>query len=198
MTDNDHTERAKSAYASDTPPAWEIGRPQRALDALVRRGIESPVLDVGCGTGENALLMAERGHTVVAIDPSELAIAKAKQKAIERTIDITFKLGSGLELGKLNQQFATLIDTGVFHIFNDADRVTYINNLRAALVVGGTYYGICFSDLEPAGWGPRRVTSDEVEQGFNEGWELVALEPSMYETKRGPGKAWLITAKRLA
>jgi len=47
-----------------TPP-WDIGRPQKEFVELMRRGeITGSVLDIGCGTGEQALFFAQEGYDV--------------------------------------------------------------------------------------------------------------------------------------
>ena len=68
-----------SAYRG-TPP-WDIGRPQKEFIDLVRRGeITGSVLDIGCGSGDNALFFAQEGFDVWGIDSSPLAIQKAREK----------------------------------------------------------------------------------------------------------------------
>ena len=64
----------ESAYAGAAP--WDIGRPQRALVEVADR-IAGSVLDAGCGTGENALFLAARGHKVTGIDFLAEPIARA-------------------------------------------------------------------------------------------------------------------------
>jgi len=64
-------------------PRWEIGRPQKALLDVAGQ-ISGVILDSGCGTGENALFFAKRGHKVTGIDFLHEPIAIAKQKATER------------------------------------------------------------------------------------------------------------------
>ena len=86
MTDFMDLDRPLDAAGFDaayegTPP-WEIGRPQPALVELVDAGlVTGPVLDVGCGTGELALLVASRGSDATGVDTSPRAIGIARQKA---------------------------------------------------------------------------------------------------------------------
>jgi len=69
-------------------PPWDIGRPQREVLELADAGtFRSPVLDAGCGTGENALALAARGLEVVGLDASPRAIGKAMDKARERHLE---------------------------------------------------------------------------------------------------------------
>ena len=63
-------------------PPWDVGEPQPALMALLDEYLPTgPVLDVGCGTGELALALAQRGLTVLGVDLAEAAIAQARAKA---------------------------------------------------------------------------------------------------------------------
>ena len=66
-------------------PPWDIGRPQPAFVSLARAGaIRGRVLDVGCGTGEHALMAAEVGLDATGVDMARAAIEAAKRKAQDR------------------------------------------------------------------------------------------------------------------
>src|SRR5262245_36068433 len=133
-----------------TPP-WDLGRPQRAFVRLEEEGqIAGPVLDAGCGTGEHALYLAARGHEVVGVDLVPKAIERARAKAAERGLAATFVVGDVLELEALGRSFQTVVDCGVFHVFDDADRARYVASLARALRPGGPYHMLAFSDAEPA------------------------------------------------
>ena len=67
-------------YAEGIPP-WQIDRPQSEVLRLIEQGgFESPVLDVGCGTGDNAIELARRGYRVVGLDAVEEALRRARKK----------------------------------------------------------------------------------------------------------------------
>jgi cyclopropane fatty-acyl-phospholipid synthase-like methyltransferase len=94
------------------------------------------VLDVGCGTGEHALMAAARG--LEAWDrhfPNGDAIAG--EKAIARGFSADFRVWNALNLKDLGDQFDTVIDSALFHVFDDDERGRYVSNLRAALSQGG-------------------------------------------------------------
>src|SRR4051794_19806995 len=85
--------------AYEGAPPWEIGRPQGDVIRLAERGeFKGAVLDIGCGTGENALFLASRGLEVMGIDSVEAAIEKARAKAAERKLNATFEVGDVLNL----------------------------------------------------------------------------------------------------
>src|SRR3954447_3838880 len=85
-----------------------VGRPQDDVVRLEGRGgFKGKVLDVGCGTGENALFLASKGLEVVGIDRVPAAIEKARAKAAERKLSCTFEVADALELGKSRKTYDT-------------------------------------------------------------------------------------------
>lgn len=187
-----------SAYRS-TPP-WDIGRPQKEFVELVRRGeITGSVLDIGCGTGEHALFFAGEGYEVWGIDSAPLAIQKAREKAAGRDLQVHFLVLNALELSRLNRKFDTATDSGLFHTLSDEDRPVFVDNLAAILPPGGKYFMLCFSELEPGGYGPRRVTKREIQDSFREGWSVNYIRPAIFESRtraEGP-HAWLSSISKI-
>ncbi len=178
-------------------PPWDIGRPQRAVVRLAETGFfRGRVLDIGCGTGDNALFLAAGGLDVTGIDVSRRAIATARAKADEQDLDVRFEVGDALDLDVTPAGFETALDSGVFHVFSDTDRIRYCAALERAVRAGGRLAVICFSENEPGDWGPRRVTQDELRAGFGAGWTIDAITDVRFETLRPDGdvSAWLMTA----
>lgn len=186
-------------YAAGTPP-WDIGRPQPAFERLAKaRGLVGRVLDVGCGTGEHALLAASRDHEAVGVDLSPRAIELAKQKAADRGLDVRFSVWDALHLSDLGERFDTVLDCGLFHVFDDDDRAHFVSSLAAVTVPGGRYHMLCFSDRQPGDWGPRRVTREEIGQAFASGWAVESIEPAVIDITIDPAGAfaWQVATKRV-
>jgi SAM-dependent methyltransferase len=176
-----------------TPP-WDIGRPQPAFLALAEAGaVQGTVLDVGCGTGEHALMAASLGLEATGVDLAEVAIAIAIAKADARGVDARFLVWDALDLPGLGQQFDTVLDCGLFHVLDDTDRPQFLTSLRGAVRPGGRYFMLCFSDRQPGDWGPRRITEAELRENFADGWRVDSLEPATIEITLDPAGAqgWL-------
>jgi len=189
-----------SAYQDHLPP-WDIGRPQPAFVRLADSGLLSGrVLDAGCGTGEQALLAAAHGAAAMGVDLSALAIEKARGKAAERGLTARFEVADALRLERLGESFDTVIDSGLFHVFDDAGQASYVTSLAAIIEPGGSYYMMCFSDSQPGVWGPRRVRREEIRLAFGGGWEIESITPDTFMVNPFEGvvsaAAWLAVIRR--
>jgi SAM-dependent methyltransferase len=174
-----------ASYAG-TPP-WDIGRPQPAFLALAETGaIRGRVLDVGCGTGEHALMAAGMGLEAIGIDSAPAAIALAEAKARDRGLTVRFLVHDALQLASLAKQFDTVLDCGLFHVLDDDDRRSFVESLGAVIQPGGRYFMLCFSDRQPGSFGPRRITRDEISASFDKGWQVDSIKPVKLDSRMGP------------
>ncbi len=189
------------SYTAAEPAPWDIGRPQPAFARLAGDGLlRGRLLDSGCGTGENTLLAAAGGADAIGVDIAATAIGRARAKAAERHVTARFEVADVLDLGRLGLTFDTIIDSGVFHTFDDGDRARYVASLASVLRSGGHCYLMCFSDRQPGDWGPRRVRRDELIAAFSEGWMVAGITADTFDINPGFGgttaQAWLATLVR--
>jgi cyclopropane fatty-acyl-phospholipid synthase-like methyltransferase len=179
---SDAGQRWDQAYLAPGSAPWDIGRPQSAIVGLADAGeIRSPVLDSGCGTGEHALFLAERGYEVLGVDVAPTAIARARDKAQTRGLSGEFLIHDVLDLGVLGRQFAAVIDSGVFHTFSDEDRPRYVDSLASVTTDGSVLHLLCFSNQVPGEVGPRRVSQAEIREAFDDGWNVERITGSQFD-----------------
>jgi SAM-dependent methyltransferase len=188
--------------AYEGTPTWDIGRPQGAVVRLATAGlINGPVLDVGCGTGENSLYLAALGQDVVGIDFAHAAVDKAliraKQQASGGTVD--FLVWDALRVAELGRTFKTAIDVGLFHCLQPDQRTTYAASLHDALVPGGRAFVLCWSARNPLGYGPERIRKSDLRASFRSGWSIEAIEAETLETLLPARRvqAWLARMERV-
>lgn len=189
-------------YAGTVP--WDIGKPQKPFVAAADR-VRSPVLDAGCGTGDTALFFAARGLRVTGIDFVEEPIRRARRKADERGLTVEFLVKDALTLTEWSERFASVLDSGLFHVFSDDDRRRYVHGLGQVIEPGGQLFLMCFSDAEPGTEGPRRVSRQELYDAFKDGWEVESIEPVQIDVNpeftaltfsQGGPRAWFAVIRR--
>jgi SAM-dependent methyltransferase len=185
----------------DGPAPWDIGQPQPAIVRLASEGrLAGAVLDVGCGTGENALIVASLGLSVLGVDVAETALAMAREKANHRGIEVEFAAADAFQLERLERRFKTVLDCGLFHTFDGDERPPYVASLASVTEQDGTLYVLCFSDDGPD-TGPHPITQEELRAAFNAstGWNVAVIRPDRIQTRyhHDGAPAWFVTIKRI-
>ena len=189
-------------YVADQPPPWDIGRPQPVFTALPSRACWSAGSSyAGCGTGENTMMAAAHGADALGVERAPSAIAQARRKAAERGSEARFEVADVLDLGGLGPTFDTVVDSGVFHVFDDGDRARYVASLAAAMRPGATCYLLCFSDRQPGTMGPRRISQEELTAAFGDGWDIASITAETFAVSfqgASQAQAWLAVIERSA
>ena len=176
----------------DGPAPWDVGRPQPAI-VRVAAQLSGPVLDAGCGTGENALHVATLGLAVLGVDVAETAVAVAREKAAARGLSAEFEVADALHLPRLKRTFASVLDCGLLHTFDADERRRYVASLAAVTRNDGRVFVLCLNDE------PHPVAEPELRAAFADGWQVVSIVPERIETRfhAGGAHAWLATARRV-
>jgi SAM-dependent methyltransferase len=192
-----------ASYASGELP-WDTGVPDEHLVTLVERGGVKPgrALEVGCGTGTNALWLAAHGFDVVGVDVSPLAIEKARGKAAGAP-RCRFDVVDFLEASPAGGPFDFVFDRGCFHVFDDAAvRDKFAVRVAALLAPGGQWLSLIGSTEGGArDTGPPRRTARDVLDAIEPVLELVELRADYFDTTIEDlphAAAWVCLARRRA
>jgi ubiquinone/menaquinone biosynthesis C-methylase UbiE len=188
-------------YAEGIPP-WQIDRPQPEVIQLIEQGkFESPVLDLGCGTGDNAIELARHGLVVKGLDAVPEALERARKKTEQAGLKQSpeFVLADALRLAESGLKVRTVLDCALFHTFSDEERKEYIRGLEAVLSPGGRLHILSFSELETRQPGPRRLSLSEITGSFGAGWRLEDSVRCRYWDRVRPdgAHAWRVSFVRV-
>ena len=143
------------------------------------------VLDLGTGPGTQAIGLAELGLDVVASDISGSAVRKAAARAKAKGLTIRFVKDDILATG-LKGPFDLIFDRGIFHIFSPEKRSAYVQSVGGLLKKGGTLILKCFSDKEPPGEGPYRISEEEIRRSFTPVFQVLTVRASFFKGVRKP------------
>ena len=118
---------------------WDTGISPPELIDFLERHPPGRALDLGCGTGTNAITMYRYGWDALGIDISSRAIRKARQKAKIINAEIDFIQGDVAELKGIEGTFDLILDIGCFHAILSTAKVKYAKNIREYLRPNGTF-----------------------------------------------------------
>lgn len=164
------------SYASGELP-WDTGAPEPLLVEFVQSKRVEPgkALDIGAGTGTNAIWLAERGFDVLGVDIAPLAVERAIAKLNGQTLHCRFETADFLADATPGGPFQFVFDRGCFHVFDEPDeRARFAERVAAALVPGGLWLSLIGStEGPPREFGPPRRTAREVAAAIEPALEIV-------------------------
>jgi SAM-dependent methyltransferase len=164
-----------------TTPPWDNNAPSESVISWQTHGwVHGDVLDIGCGLGDNAIYLAQMGHTVTGLDISPTALITAEQRASDAGVEVHFAVADSTKLEGYTDAFDTVIDSGLFHSLDDDGRRSYAAAVHRATRPGATLLLSCFSDANPVGEDWRPAVSEETLRDVLGGadWDIASLEPA--------------------
>lgn len=185
------------SYASGQLP-WDTGQPEPVLVDFVTSGAVMPslTLEIGSGTGTNAIWMAERGFDVLGVDVSPLAVERARARLAGRALRCRFAALDFLAASLPAGPFQFVFDRGCFHVSDEPDeRHQFAARVPAALTPGGLWLSLIGStEGSPREFGPPRRSAVEVTLAIEPALEIVELR--LAEFHGSNAKAWLCLSRR--
>lgn len=148
-----------SVYRGGTPP-WETGRPCPELIQTIREGAIRPVrtLELGCGTGADAVFLAKHGFEVTAVDCSPTAINRARTRAEQSGALLRIVLDDVFEFAEHCGTFDLVYDAGFYHYMRRSELARFLDVLWRVTYPGSAYFALAGSAKERADGGPPQVS----------------------------------------
>ena len=172
-----------AVYREGTPP-WDAGVPHaelvRVLDEYRLR--PQTVLEIGCGTGADAILLARRRFNVTAVDCSPIAVERARLRAEQQDALIHFVLADIFEFARSAGQFDLVYDCGAYHAIRQVHLERYLEVLWRVTRPGSYYLCLAGAPDSTADEGPPQVTEDEIHNELGRLFEFVHLRPTRLES----------------
>ena len=192
--------RFKERYEAGNTP-WDIGKPDFNLIQTVTTTPILPckALDIGCGTGDNAIWLAQQIFHVLGIDASEIAIEKAKEKALKANVKCTFRVADILANHVEGAPFGFAFDRGCFHSLNsDNERKSFAKNVNGYLEKDGLWLSLIGNaDEQRHGPGTPQRTARDIVNTVEPNFEILSLVSSYFGSNRpNPPRAWVCLMRK--
>ena len=167
-----------------TPWDTQITPPE--VGAFLRHHPPGHALDLGCGTGTNAITLAQRGWQVTGIDFSMTAIWIARRKARRAGVHVNFCVGDVTDLSDLDGPYNYALDIGCLHAVDPAGRESYAAGLARLVQPGGHY--MLYAWL-PRSWNSatRGISQDQVADLLTPTFRIARV---VVGEEQGAGSAW--------
>ncbi len=173
-------------HEADTP--WNMGIPSRELTRVMNEGLirGRSALELGCGTGTNAVFLAQQGWQVTAIDGAPLAIARARQLAEQHQVTVNWMEGDVCDLPELEMTFDFLFDRGCFHCVRLVNVSGYLETLRKCTHTGSQLLVLTGNSNETREGGPPRLSESELRFDLEPLFAVTDLRPFRFDDPDGP------------
>jgi len=187
------------SYASGAPLPWDTGTPDPVLVEMIESRAIAPgnTLEIGCGTGTNAIYLAQYGFDVLGVDISEVAVDRARTRAEGRC---RFEAVDFLAAEPAGGPFEFVFDRGCFHVFDDeGDRARFAQKVAAHLADHGVWLSLIGStEGAPREQGPPRRSAREVMNAIEPSLEIVQLRSTEFRVYEEQLKSWLCLSRKRA
>lgn len=170
-------------YREGRPP-WETGQVSGELIKLIEEGTipVCRVLELGCGTGANAVCLSKKGFEVTAIDSAPTALERARLRGRLENAPVHFILEDVYEFAKRAEPFDLIFDSSFYH-FARRDNLDQLLDLLWRVTKPGSYYVVLAGNADDdSEGGPPRVTTDDIHGELGRLLDMVQLRTFRFES----------------
>jgi SAM-dependent methyltransferase len=153
---------------------WDGHPIATSLQSLVETLTPGRALDIGCGTGDTSIYLAQHGWKVTGVDFVSRAIEKARVKAGDAGAAVDFKEADATRLSKegVGTGFDLIVDNGCLHGMSDDDRSSYVREVTA---VAAPDARLLLVEFTPGGsFAVPGISQDDIERRFAPAWTLAS------------------------
>jgi SAM-dependent methyltransferase len=193
-------ERWDTPYRGDRLPGWDVGQPSSHLTEVVEDGTFRPgrAIVLGCGTGTNAIYLADKGFEVIGVDVAPTALAIGMEKARQAGVKVNWVVADVVALPKL-ETFDLIFDRGCYHHICQYNSAAYVETLRRLSHRGTRALVLAGSPADGKRSGPPRVKEETIRNDFSVLFEFEWLRGIRFDTRdpdtKGPS-AWSIHLRK--
>jgi len=172
-------------YRAGTPP-WDAGCPSREFMSVIESVPIRPctTLELGCGSGANAVYLARRRFEVTAVDGSPLALERARLRAEQSNALLRFVLADVFDFGRHAGRFEFVYDVGFYHFVRQNELGRFLDLLWWVTQPGSYYLTLAGSTGETNEGGPPQVSEEEIRDELGRLFEVVQIRPFRFESPR--------------
>jgi len=170
-------------YHAGTPP-WDTGQPASELVRIVKEGMLRPgrALELGCGTGADAIFLSRHGFEVTAVDSSPMAIERARLRLEDTSEPVRFVLADAFEFARTAGEFDLIYDAGFYHFIRLDELDRLLDLLWRVTRPGSHYLTLVGSTEEKVEGGPPQVSKREIRNELGRLLDFVHLRPFRFDT----------------
>lgn len=176
-----------SRYRTNDLP-WDTGHPSTELQRVLADEKITPcrAVDLGCGTGTNAVWLAQQGFEVTGIDFSPLAIEQGRKRAAEAGVAARFLVADLLDpAAELGGPYDFCFDRGCYHVVRRIDAARFVDTLRRITHAGSRALVLAGNAREKMDPGPPVVTEEEIRRELGALFEIAWLREIRFDAVKG-------------
>lgn len=179
-------------YRSGETP-WDTNAPSPELERVIRADGIMPcrALEIGCGTGTNAVWLAQQAFDVTAMDLAPLAIEQARSRAAQAGVHVRFCAGDITRPPDLGAPFAFVFDRGCYHAVRRSNASGYLAGLQQVAAPGARVLILAGNAREPHDPGPPVVSEADIRAELGKIMTIERLREFRFAPKAGSGDNFL-------